>query len=103
MIVWISLIGGIILGWLIEWVIDWLYWRRGAEAFYTMEHELRQELAAARRQLAEAQATIDHLRAQLPPDAQSSASTNPHAARPGDKTSQLARSSGAGGSEDHPE
>jgi hypothetical protein len=58
MVVWSSLIGGIIIGWLIEWLIDWLYWRRGAEAFYTMEQELRQELAATRRELEEAQAVI---------------------------------------------
>jgi hypothetical protein len=58
MVVWSSLIGGIIIGWLIEWLIDWLYWRRSAEAFYSMEQELRQELAATRHELEEAKATI---------------------------------------------
>jgi hypothetical protein len=59
--VWVALIGGIILGWLIEWLIDWYYWRRGAEAFYTMERDLRTELAVTRQQLAEAQAALDRL------------------------------------------
>lgn len=62
--VWVALVGGIILGWLIEWVIDWYYWRRGAEAFYLMERDLRAELAVTRQELADAQATIDHLHEQ---------------------------------------
>ncbi len=99
--IWVALIGGIILGWLVEWIIDWLYWRRGAEAFYQMEHELRQELAATRVALAEAQATIDHLAAQLPPDAHPPSPANPRAAASDDRGGRLARSSGASGSEHH--
>ncbi len=65
MIVWISLIGGIIIGWLIEWVIDWLYWRRGVEAYYRTELELRRELAAAQDAARAAQAEAAALRSQL--------------------------------------
>lgn len=90
--VWIALIGGIILGWLVEWIIDWLYWRRGAQAFYTMEHELRQELAAVRRQLAEAQATIERLQGHSPSDAPPPAGKNPRAS--GDSAGHLTHSSG---------
>ncbi len=92
--VWIALIGGIILGWLVEWIIDWFYWRRGAQAFYTMEHELRQELAAARRQLAEAQATIERLQGQSPPDTPPSTGPTARAGGSGDSASHLTRSSG---------
>lgn len=67
--VWVVFIGGIILGWLVEWLIDWYYWRRGAEAFYTMERDLRNELAATRQELAEAQATLARLRGQPTPEA----------------------------------
>jgi hypothetical protein len=65
MLVWSSLLAGLILGWIIEWVIDWLYWRRSAEAYFAAEHALRQELAEARREVEEANATIEVLRAQL--------------------------------------
>ena len=65
MMIWLSLIGGVLLGWLIEWVIDWYYWRRGAEAFYIAERDLRRELAEAQQQADAAAATNDSLRAQL--------------------------------------
>lgn len=65
MIVWISLIGGIILGWLIEWLIDWLYWRRGVEVFYRTEQELRRELEAAQASALESQAEAAALRSKL--------------------------------------
>lgn len=65
MTVWSSLLAGILIGWLIEWIIDWVYWRRGAQAFYTMEYELRQELAAAQEAARAAQAEVESLRSQL--------------------------------------
>jgi F0F1-type ATP synthase membrane subunit b/b' len=74
MVVWISLIGGIIIGWVIEWVIDWVYWRRGAEAFFVQEQELRRELAEARRQAEEAQAALAELQE---PRAEQSAGREP--------------------------
>ncbi len=64
MTVWIALLGGIVLGWLIEWVIDWLFWRRGVEAFYATEQELRQELQTARQELDAANAKLAELTAQ---------------------------------------
>jgi hypothetical protein len=42
--IWVALVGGLILGWLAEWVIDWFYWRRGVEAFYATEAELRRQV-----------------------------------------------------------
>lgn len=42
--IWVALIGGLIIGWVAEWVIDWVYWRRGVEAFYTTEAELRRQV-----------------------------------------------------------
>jgi hypothetical protein len=44
--IWVALVGGIIIGWVLEWVVDWLYWRRGVEAFYATEAELRTQVAA---------------------------------------------------------
>lgn len=84
--VWIALIGGIMLGWLIEWVIDWVYWRRGAEAFYIAERDLRLELHGARQELVEAQATIERLQEQL--------ASGPKSLGRVEKSSQL---TGAGG------
>lgn len=89
MIVWISLIGGIILGWLIEWLIDWLYWRRGVEAYYRTELELRRELEAAQAAAKEAQAEAAALRSQLlelgaTPQALPSSSTSPSKPMPSD-------------------
>lgn len=63
--IWVALVGGVILGWLLEWVIDWLYWRRGVEAFYATEAELRRELAVAQTALAEAAAENERLRGRL--------------------------------------
>jgi hypothetical protein len=65
MTVWISLLAGVLIGWLIEWIVDWVYWRRGAQAFYAMEYELRRELAAAQESVRAAQAEIESLRARL--------------------------------------
>lgn len=47
---WIGLVAGVIIGWLIEWIIDWLYWRRSTEAAFQVETQLRDELAAIRRE-----------------------------------------------------
>lgn len=44
--IWVALVGGLILGWVAEWVVDWLYWRRGVEAFYATEAELRRQVAS---------------------------------------------------------
>ena len=44
--IWVALVGGLILGWVAEWVIDWLYWRRGVEAFYATEAELRRQVTS---------------------------------------------------------
>lgn len=74
MTIWIGVLAGILIGWLIEWIVDWFYWRRGAQAFYTMEHELRQELAKAQQAAADAKAEADALRAQL----ESTQSDKPH-------------------------
>ncbi|HXF63163.1 MAG TPA: hypothetical protein VNK95_16170 [Caldilineaceae bacterium] len=63
--VWTTLLAGIILGWVVEWVIDWLYWRPRADAYHQAEYELHQELAKARQELDEANATIVALREQL--------------------------------------
>lgn len=65
MTVWISLLAGILIGWLIEWIVDWVYWRRGAQAFYAMEYELRRELSAAQESARAAQAEVESLRARL--------------------------------------
>jgi hypothetical protein len=62
MTIWIALAGGLVLGWLIEWIIDWTYWRRGVEAFYATEQELRRELAAVRRELDAANTELAELR-----------------------------------------
>ncbi|MCC6168827.1 MAG: hypothetical protein IT329_16515 [Caldilineaceae bacterium] len=75
--VWVVLIGGIILGWLVEWLIDWYYWRRGAEAFYTMERDLRNELASTRQELAEAQAALARLHGQPAPETGMGRTTGP--------------------------
>lgn len=64
MTIWIALVGGLVLGWLVEWLIDWTYWRRGVEAFYATEHELRRELEATRRELEAANAELAALREQ---------------------------------------
>jgi hypothetical protein len=56
--VWIALVGGIIIGWLIEWLVDWFYWRRGLEAFYVTEQQLRGELSNTQQELADAKATV---------------------------------------------
>ncbi|MEX1020594.1 MAG: hypothetical protein WDZ49_13100 [Litorilinea sp.] len=85
---WLAFLGGIILGWLIEWIIDWYYWRRGVDAFYSTETELRRQLqnvqaekeaahqaqAELREQLAQAQAELAQLRG-----APTSASSTPPA------------------------
>ena len=42
--IWVALVGGLILGWVAEWVVDWFYWRRGVEAFYATERELRRQV-----------------------------------------------------------
>ena len=42
--IWVALVGGLILGWVAEWLVDWFYWRRGVEAFYTTERELRRQV-----------------------------------------------------------
>jgi hypothetical protein len=44
--IWVALVGGIIIGWVVEWVVDWLYWRRGVEAFYATEAELRSQVSS---------------------------------------------------------
>jgi hypothetical protein len=44
--IWVALIGGLILGWVAEWLVDWFYWRRGVEAFYATEAELRRQVAS---------------------------------------------------------
>lgn len=44
--IWVALVGGLILGWLAEWIIDWYYWRRGIEALYATEAELRRQVAS---------------------------------------------------------
>jgi hypothetical protein len=44
--IWVALVGGLILGWAAEWVVDWVYWRRGVEAFYATEAELRRQVAS---------------------------------------------------------
>ena len=58
--IWVALVGGIIIGWVVEWVVDWLYWRRGVEAFYATEAELRS-------QVAKLSAENEELRQQLSP------------------------------------
>lgn len=44
--IWVALAGGIVLGWLAEWIIDWFFWRRGVEAYYATEEELRRQVAS---------------------------------------------------------
>jgi hypothetical protein len=44
--IWVALVGGIIIGWVAEWVLDWFYWRRGVEAFYATEAELRSQVSS---------------------------------------------------------
>ena len=44
--IWVALVGGLILGWVAEWVVDGFYWRRGVEAFYATEAELRRQVAS---------------------------------------------------------
>ena len=44
--IWVALVGGIMIGWVLEWVVDWVYWRRGVEAFYATEAELRSQIEA---------------------------------------------------------
>ena len=44
--IWVALLGGVIIGWVAEWVIDWYYWRRGVEAFYASEAELRRQVSS---------------------------------------------------------
>jgi hypothetical protein len=48
-------------------VVDWLYWRRGVEAFYATEAELRRQVASLaaeneslRQQLSSRQADMRH-------------------------------------------
>ncbi len=50
--IWIALIAGIIIGWLAEWIIDWYFWRRGIEAFYATEADLRRQLQIAEQKIA---------------------------------------------------
>jgi hypothetical protein len=42
--IWVALVAGIIVGWVAEWLLDWFYWRRGVEAFYITEAELRRQV-----------------------------------------------------------
>ena len=44
--IWVALAAGLILGWLAEWVVDWIFWRRGVEAYYATEEELRRQVAS---------------------------------------------------------
>ena len=73
-----GLIAGLIIGWLIEWVIDWLFWRRmwrkqsAQMAIQTTtasppkpSPKQDKELADYKAQLADAEQTIDRLRADL--------------------------------------
>lgn len=59
MLVWLSLIGGVLLGWLIEWIVDWLYWRRGLDEIYANERRLQDELAQCRREAEELRNQLD--------------------------------------------
>jgi hypothetical protein len=65
MSLWMALVAGIVIGWLVEWIIDWTYWRRGAEAYYRMERDLRREVALARQEAARAQAAAQEYQEQL--------------------------------------
>jgi len=63
------IIVGLIAGWVIEWVIDLLFWRRRGPAQDQPKLErlaaLESEASACRAKLADAEATIDQLRAEL--------------------------------------
>lgn len=83
------IIVGVIIGWVVEWIVDWLFWRRGgeglAEKLAQAEAEnrrLREQLAEAEQQavrfnaledeakicrakLADAEVTVERLRAEL--------------------------------------
>lgn len=74
-VLWILV--GIVIGWLIEWVIDWMFWRKDESGVQENRSEaelaeLRQKLASTQQEasayqsrLAEANQTIEALRAQL--------------------------------------
>lgn len=79
---WLSFFGGVLVGWLIEWLIDVLYWRRRDPAVRREEEilQVRLEQAESRvrelqeqeaewkichQRLAEAEATIERLEAEL--------------------------------------
>ena len=76
-VLWILV--GVVIGWLIEWVIDWVFWRKddpqlqekstGTEAeLAELRQKLnssQQEVSAYQNRLAEADQTIEALRAEL--------------------------------------
>lgn len=77
--------GGVLLGWLAEWVIDWLYWRdrRATETgrLAQSDAELRRlrqagdDSSQLRHKLAQAEAEISRLQAQLAAQANTGATT----------------------------
>jgi predicted flap endonuclease-1-like 5' DNA nuclease len=58
MLFWLGLVAGLIIGWVVEWIIDWQFWRRDLYRSLDLERSWRE-------QLAEAQAEIRRLQAQL--------------------------------------
>jgi predicted flap endonuclease-1-like 5' DNA nuclease len=58
MLFWLGLVAGLIIGWVVEWIIDWQFWRRDLYRSLDLERSWRE-------QLAQAQAEIRRLQAQL--------------------------------------